>query len=103
MGTLRHHLRERWTDVFEWVDYRPDPQMAWLATIPALLLLGWTFGSAIGLGIAVVIALLATVAVAALGLVCIASWVVANALLDVVYILKYNPKSKPTRNRTLTN
>jgi len=103
MDSLKERFRERCLDVCEWVDYRPDPDLGWLAAIPVLLVFGWLFGSAIGLGMAVAIALLVTLFVAVVGLLGMALWVVANAALDFTYSVKLSPKPATARTRTLTN
>lgn len=88
MNTLKERLHERCLDVYEWIDYRPDADFRWLIAIPVLLAVGWAFGTTTGVGIALALAVLVTVAAALLGLIGIVAWIIANALVDVVYSLR---------------
>ena len=88
MNTLKDRLHERCLDVYEWIDYRPDADFRWLLAVPVLLLVGWAFGSPTGLGIALALAVIVTALAAALGLISIVSWILANALVDLVYSVR---------------
>ena len=88
MNTLKDRLHERCLDVYEWIDYRPDADFRWLIAVPVLLALGWALGSPIGVGIALALAAVVTVVAAAVGLITIVAWVLANALVDVVHSIR---------------
>jgi hypothetical protein len=96
MNMLKDRLHERCLDVYEWIDYRPDADFRWLLAVPVLLALGWALGSPIGVGIALVLAAIVTVVAAVLGLISIVSWILANALVDIVTSIKL-----PARGTTL--
>ena len=88
MNTLKDRLHERCLDVYEWIDYRPDADFRWLIAVPVLLAFGWALGSPIGVGIALVLAAVVTAVAAVLGLITIISWILANALVDVVHSIR---------------
>lgn len=82
MTTLRGRLRDRLEDVGDWLDYRPDPNFWPLLALPFLFVAVYELGTAIGFGIVLFVALLATGLVAAFGLVALVGWVVCAALGD---------------------
>ena len=103
MNTLKDRLHERCLDVYEWIDYRPDADFRWLLAVPVLLGIGWAFGSPVGVGIALTLAAIVTVAAAALGLIGIVAWILANSLVDIVYSLRLPnriPKLAAIRNES---
>jgi hypothetical protein len=103
MDSLQDRLRERWTDVCEWVDYRPDADFRWLAPLPLLLAGGWLYGSTIGLGIAVGMAVFVTAFVALAGLATIAVWIVTNTVIDLAYSFCLPAPKAPTRVKILSD
>lgn len=88
MDCFKRCLGERCADVFDWVDYRPDADFRWLALAPVLFALGWAYSGPFGIAMIASFALLATLVVAALGLVALAGWILGNALADAASTLR---------------
>ncbi len=103
MVSFKDRLRERWIDVCEWVDYRPDADFRWLAAIPFILAGGWLYGSAIGLGLAFAFALFVTTLVAILGCTAIVVWILANTIVDVVYTFRLPSRQVPVRVKVVSD
>lgn len=97
--TLRGRLRERWWDVRDWIDFRPDPSWWFAAALIAVLVAG-----AFALPMLVVAVILAVSVVFAFALLCVGALGIAmavsfRALIDVLKIRNtpHRPRSYSQR------
>lgn len=100
MTSFRRRLADRTCDLFDWVDFRPDPDCRWCWAVPVLFVAAFVLSTSIGLLLAFAIAFAATAAVLVLALVIMTAWVVGNALADVVWeaieaLPRAVPKQRP--------
>lgn len=84
MVLFARRVGERYADLLDWVDYRPDADFRPLLALPLVAAAGYLLGGAIGFEIALAGAIVLTAALATVALVGMTAWVLANALLDVM-------------------